>query len=256
MAAATLQPARAPRGVDWPVVDARLSQRERRSATSYLDSRLGPRNEPASVTLGGYEVTPFRPMTVARRPREVEGVARPRRRRHHVDQSEHARIVRRGDHRDRRGGARGRRTALLRRRESQRDSGCRATGRHGFRHRAHEPAQDLRHAHGGGGPGAGPVAVSKRLVEFLPGPKATRLDDGTFAWVKRALHRSGPRLARQRHGVGARSRLHRRARRRRSHEGREVRVLNANWLRQRLSDTLPAPTTGVCMHECVLTATR
>ena len=28
--------------------------------------------------------------------------------------------------------------------------------------------------HGGGGPGAGPVAVSPRLVEFLPGPRATR----------------------------------------------------------------------------------
>jgi len=44
-------------GVDWPVVDARLSQRERRSATSYLDSRLGHGTNPASVTLGGYEVT-------------------------------------------------------------------------------------------------------------------------------------------------------------------------------------------------------
>ena len=29
--------------------------------------------------------------------------------------------------------------------------------------------------HGGGGPGAGPVAVSERLVPFLPGPRPTRL---------------------------------------------------------------------------------
>ena len=30
--------------------------------------------------------------------------------------------------------------------------------------------------HGGGGPGAGPVAVSERLVPFLPGPRPTRAD--------------------------------------------------------------------------------
>ncbi len=29
--------------------------------------------------------------------------------------------------------------------------------------------------HGGGGPGAGPVAVSERLVPFLPGPRPVRL---------------------------------------------------------------------------------
>ena len=28
--------------------------------------------------------------------------------------------------------------------------------------------------HGGGGPGAGPVAVSERLVPFLPGPRPVR----------------------------------------------------------------------------------
>ncbi|MGH9030455.1 MAG: aminomethyl-transferring glycine dehydrogenase subunit GcvPB, partial [Acidimicrobiales bacterium] len=32
--------------------------------------------------------------------------------------------------------------------------------------------------HGGGGPGAGPVAVSPRLAPFLPGPKAARVDGG------------------------------------------------------------------------------
>src|SRR5205085_11556385 len=37
--------------------------------------------------------------------------------------------------------------------------------------------------HGGGGPGAGPVAVSPRLAEFLPGPIPTRRDDGTWEWT-------------------------------------------------------------------------
>src|SRR6202012_3388744 len=36
--------------------------------------------------------------------------------------------------------------------------------------------------HGGGGPGAGPGAVSPRLGEVLPRPLPERLDDGTFAW--------------------------------------------------------------------------
>jgi glycine dehydrogenase subunit 2 len=34
--------------------------------------------------------------------------------------------------------------------------------------------------HGGGGPGAGPVAVTERLVPFLPSPLVERDEDGTF----------------------------------------------------------------------------
>ena len=52
--------------------------------------------------------------------------------------------VRGGDRRDRRGGPRGRRAALLRRREPERDPRRRAPRRHGLRHRAPEPAQDVR----------------------------------------------------------------------------------------------------------------
>ena len=110
--------------------------------------------------------------------------------------------------------------------------------------------------HGGGGPGAGPVAVSSRLVDFLPGPRATRLDDHTFDWVtpSRSIgrvhgwHGNAMVLARAMsyidvHGGDGLTRVAKRA------------VLNANWLRRRLSDTLPAAYDRVCMHECVLTAT-
>jgi glycine dehydrogenase subunit 2 len=110
--------------------------------------------------------------------------------------------------------------------------------------------------HGGGGPGAGPVAVSKRLVEFLPGPKATRLADGTFDWVTPARsigrvhgwHGNAMVLARALayinvHGGDGLTRV------------AQYAVLNANWLRQRLAATLPAAYDRVCMHECVLTAT-
>jgi len=37
--------------------------------------------------------------------------------------------------------------------------------------------------HGGGGPGAGPVAVGEHLREFLPVPQVVRRHDGTYAWV-------------------------------------------------------------------------
>ncbi len=36
--------------------------------------------------------------------------------------------------------------------------------------------------HGGGGPGAGPVAVAEHLRRFLPVPQVIRRNDGSFAW--------------------------------------------------------------------------
>ncbi len=36
--------------------------------------------------------------------------------------------------------------------------------------------------HGGGGPGAGPVAVAEPLRDYLPVPQVMRRDDGSFAW--------------------------------------------------------------------------
>ncbi len=110
--------------------------------------------------------------------------------------------------------------------------------------------------HGGGGPGAGPVAVSSRLAEFLPGPKATRLEDGSFAWRTPASsigrvhgwHGNAMVLARALayidvHGAEGLTRVAQHA------------VLNANWLRRRLAATLPAAYDRPCMHEAVLSAT-
>ena len=110
--------------------------------------------------------------------------------------------------------------------------------------------------HGGGGPGAGPVAVSPRLVDFLPGPRAARRDDGTYVWSTPARsigrvhgwHGNAMVLARALayidvHGGDGLTRVAQHA------------VLNANWLRERLRATLPAAYDRVCMHECVLTAT-
>ncbi len=110
--------------------------------------------------------------------------------------------------------------------------------------------------HGGGGPGAGPVAVSARLVDFLPGPRAQRGAEGDYVWTRpprsigrvHGWHGNAMVLARALayidvHGGEGLQRVAQHA------------VLNANWLRERLSATLPAAFDRVCMHECVLTAT-
>jgi len=111
--------------------------------------------------------------------------------------------------------------------------------------------------HGGGGPGAGPVAVSSRQADFLPGPKATRNEQGSFEWRTPARsigrvhgwHGNAMVLARALayidvHGGDGLTRV------------AQYAVLNANWLKERLRATLPAAYDRVCMHECVLTATN
>jgi glycine dehydrogenase subunit 2 len=45
--------------------------------------------------------------------------------------------------------------------------------------------------HGGGGPGSGPILVSKELTKFLPVPIISKLEDGTFKIVKSATSTIG-----------------------------------------------------------------
>lgn len=106
--------------------------------------------------------------------------------------------------------------------------------------------------HGGGGPGAGPVAVSQRLAEYLPGPLPVRHDDGTFAWRQpdhsigrvHTWHGNGLALARAWSYILANGAdgLRRVA---------EGAVLNANWLRDRLRGTYDLPFDRPSMHEFV-----
>ena len=109
--------------------------------------------------------------------------------------------------------------------------------------------------HGGGGPGAGPVAVSDRLAAFLPGPRPVRLEGGGFgwSWPERSIgrvhswHGNALALARAYSYIlacGADG-LRRVA---------EMAVLNANWLRRRIEGTFEAPYGGTCMHEFVVSA--
>jgi glycine dehydrogenase subunit 2 len=111
--------------------------------------------------------------------------------------------------------------------------------------------------HGGGGPGAGPVAVSPRLAEYLPGPKPTRNDDGSFGWMTPARsigrmhgwHGNGLALARAYSYILANGGdgLRRVA---------EAAVLNATWLRHRLRGTYDIPYDRPNMHEFVAAATN
>jgi glycine dehydrogenase subunit 2 len=112
--------------------------------------------------------------------------------------------------------------------------------------------------HGGGGPGAGPVAVSARLAEFLPGPRPVRrggLDGPAFGWETPA--RSIGRV----HGWHGNTLVLARALAYIKVHGRdglvrvaERAVLNANWLRRRLAASYDVPFDRPCMHEVVLSA--
>jgi glycine cleavage system P protein (glycine dehydrogenase) subunit 2 len=111
--------------------------------------------------------------------------------------------------------------------------------------------------HGGGGPGAGPVAVGPRVAEFLPGPIPVRGDDGVWSWTtpERSIGRVhgwyGNALALVRaysyivaNGSDGLRRV------------AEGAVLNANWLRHRLRGTFDIPYDRPNMHEFVASATN
>ncbi|MCL4421647.1 MAG: aminomethyl-transferring glycine dehydrogenase subunit GcvPB [Actinobacteria bacterium] len=109
--------------------------------------------------------------------------------------------------------------------------------------------------HGGGGPGAGPVAVSERLAPFLPGPRPVRNEDGSYGWeipsssIGRihSWHGNALVLARAYAYILASGGdgLRRIA---------ELAVLNANWLRKRLNGVFEIPFDRPNMHEVVVSA--
>ena len=112
--------------------------------------------------------------------------------------------------------------------------------------------------HGGGGPGAGPVGVAEKLVDFLPVSLVVKREDGTYA-----LEYNHPR------SIGyiapfygnfavilkayvyilmlGREGLLRVA---------ENSVLNANYIREKLKQYYDLPYPQVCKHECVFSAAR
>ncbi|GFZ80595.1 glycine dehydrogenase (aminomethyl-transferring) [Rickettsiales bacterium] len=107
--------------------------------------------------------------------------------------------------------------------------------------------------HGGGGPGAGPIAATEELRPFLPMPLVAKQDDyykvidnqpysigklkgfyGQFGVILRAL------CYILSHGIGG------------LRQASEDAVLSANYVLSQLQDHYHAPFADRCMHECLL----
>ncbi|MEW5758515.1 MAG: aminomethyl-transferring glycine dehydrogenase subunit GcvPB [Candidatus Omnitrophota bacterium] len=94
--------------------------------------------------------------------------------------------------------------------------------------------------HGGGGPGAGPVGVSEKLVDFLPGGKrsigSVAPFYGNFGVILKAYAYI---LMLGKEGLI---------------DVAKMSVLNANYIRVKLKDYYELPYERICMHECVFSA--
>src|SRR3954464_5449433 len=113
--------------------------------------------------------------------------------------------------------------------------------------------------HGGGGPGAGPIAVSQRIEPFLPRPQVVQLQDGSFGLdFDRPQSIGRVRGFQGNFGVFVRSYAYILSLGADGlAEASDTAVLNANYLmarlRERCGEHLPAAFDRTCMHEFVLT---
>ncbi|WP_165177909.1 aminomethyl-transferring glycine dehydrogenase subunit GcvPB [Desulfovibrio sp. ZJ369] len=111
--------------------------------------------------------------------------------------------------------------------------------------------------HGGGGPGAGPVGVSERLLPFLPSPRVAVREDGSFYLdykLPQSIGYMSPFYGS--FGVVIKALAYML---RLGGEGltraSEYAVLNANYLKKRLEKTLDIPFADrLCAHEFVASA--
>jgi len=108
------------------------------------------------------------------------------------------------------------------------------------------PHKTFSGPHGGGGPGAGPIAVSERLAEFLPVPIVVK--DGSGYYLDYGRPKSIGRVRSFFGSVGVLVRMYCYIR---SHGPEGLRriaedaVLNANYLLSLVKDTLPVPAYGL-----------
>jgi len=112
--------------------------------------------------------------------------------------------------------------------------------------------------HGGGGPGAGPVGVCEKLVDFLPASIIRKQPDGSYSLdydLAKTIGYIAPFYGNFGIIVRAYAYLLMLGR-----EGllrvSENAVLNANYIRHKLKDHYDLPHPQLCKHECVFSATR
>lgn len=120
----------------------------------------------------------------------------------------------------------------------------------------YNPHKTFSGPHGGGGPGAGPIAVRKHLAPYLPSPMVVKSDDGTYR-----LDEDRPKsIGRVRSFFGNTGVLFRAYCYIRSQGPGGLRrvaenaVLNANYLLALVKDLYPVPYGDRCMHEFVASA--
>jgi len=120
----------------------------------------------------------------------------------------------------------------------------------------YNPHKTFSGPHGGGGPGAGPIAVRDNLAPFLPAPLVARNPDGSY----RLDHDRPKSIGRVRSYFGNTGVLFRAYCYIRSQgpDGlkriAEHAVLNANYLMSLVKDVYPVPYGSRCMHEFVASA--
>jgi glycine cleavage system P protein (glycine dehydrogenase) subunit 2 len=112
--------------------------------------------------------------------------------------------------------------------------------------------------HGGGGPGAGPIAVSEDLEPFLPSPVVIKNKDASYS-----LDNKRPKsIGRMRCFYGTIPVVIRAYTYIRAlgldgiKKAAETAVLNANYLKKKMSDTFDIPYNAPCMHEFVISMSR
>jgi glycine dehydrogenase subunit 2 len=111
--------------------------------------------------------------------------------------------------------------------------------------------------HGGGGPGSGPVGVSKALVDFLPVPRLVQAQ-GQYQWSEDFADSIGRvRAFYGNFNVIVKAYTYLRSL---GAEGlkraTEMAVLNANYIKEKLKPYFELPYDRVCMHECVFSGKK
>jgi glycine dehydrogenase subunit 2 len=111
--------------------------------------------------------------------------------------------------------------------------------------------------HGCGGPGSGPVGVSRELAPFLPVPRVVKTPGG-YAWEREAPDTIGRvRAFYGNAGVMIKAYTYLRALGAEGLRGAsETAVLNANYVKARLEPHFDLPYRRTCMHECVFSGRR
>ncbi len=120
----------------------------------------------------------------------------------------------------------------------------------------YNPHKTFSGPHGGGGPGAGPIAVREHLAKFLPSPMVVKNGNGLYELdFNRPESIGRVRATFGNVGVLVRAWAYIRSQ---GPDGlkniSEMAVLNANYLLANLKDVYPVPMGDRCMHEFVASA--